>query len=76
MQDSNTARLLTLPNAGQAALSIRAKALIFHDAKSLRLLRDLSGGWSMPLTVCLTMTLAIAGLGTLAGRNVRIPAKG
>ncbi|MBN8440701.1 MAG: MFS transporter [Thauera sp.] len=40
------------------------------------LLRDLSGGWSMPLTVCLTMTLAIAGLGTLAGRNVRIPAKG
>ena len=40
MQDSNTARLLTLPNAGQAALSIRAKALIFHDAKSLRLLRQ------------------------------------
>ncbi|KAI5912585.1 sigma-54-dependent Fis family transcriptional regulator [Thauera sp. 2A1] len=40
MNESNTARLLTLPNAGQAALSIRAKALIFHDAKSLRLLRQ------------------------------------
>ncbi|ATE59465.1 sigma-54 interaction domain-containing protein [Thauera sinica] len=41
MNESNTARLLTLPNAGQAALSIRAKALIFHDVKSLRLLRQI-----------------------------------
>ncbi len=40
MPASNTAKLLTLPNAGQGALSIRAKALIFHDAKSLRLLRQ------------------------------------
>jgi len=40
MPESNTAKLLTLPNAGQGALSIRAKALIFHDAKSLRLLRQ------------------------------------
>ncbi|CAH1748360.1 Sigma54-dependent transcriptional regulator SfnR [Thauera humireducens] len=40
MHESNTAKLLTLPNAGQGALSIRAKALIFHDIKSLRLLRQ------------------------------------
>jgi sigma-54-specific transcriptional regulator len=40
MNESNTARLLTLPNSGQAALTIRARALIFHDAKSLRLLRQ------------------------------------
>ena len=40
MNESNTARLLTLPNSGQAVLTIRAKALIFHDAKSLRLLRQ------------------------------------
>ncbi|ENO78716.1 transcriptional regulator [Thauera sp. 27] len=40
MPESNTAKLLTLPNAGQGALSIRAKALVFHDARSLRLLRQ------------------------------------
>ncbi|WP_374265621.1 sigma-54 interaction domain-containing protein [Zoogloea sp.] len=38
MSESNTARVLTLPNAGEAALTIRAKALIFHDPKSLALL--------------------------------------
>jgi len=38
MSESNTARVLTLPNAEQAALTIRAKALIFHDPKSLTLL--------------------------------------
>ena len=41
MYESNAAKLLTLPNAGQGALSIRAKALIFHDIKSLRLLRQI-----------------------------------
>jgi len=40
MPESNTAKLLTLPNAGQGALSIRAKARIFHDLRSLRLLRQ------------------------------------
>ena len=41
MHESNTTKLLTLPNAGQGALSIRAKALIFHDLKSLRLLSQI-----------------------------------
>ena len=40
MTSTPYARLLTLPNAEQAALTIRAKALIFHDAKSLALLRQ------------------------------------
>ncbi|MBL8435497.1 MAG: sigma-54-dependent Fis family transcriptional regulator [Zoogloea sp.] len=38
MSESNSVRVLTLPNAEQAALTIRAKALIFHDPKSLALL--------------------------------------
>jgi len=41
MYKSNTAKLLTLPNAGQGTLSIRAKALIFHDIKSVKLLRQI-----------------------------------
>jgi hypothetical protein len=36
MPESNTAKRLTLPNAGQGALSIRAKALIFHDKEAWR----------------------------------------
>lgn len=39
MRESSTGRLLTLPNAEHQALTIRAKALIFHDVKSLALLR-------------------------------------
>lgn len=37
------------------------------------LLRDLSGGWHLPLAVCLVLTLVIAGLGPLAGRDLRVP---
>ena len=40
MSESNSARLLTLPNTGAAALTIRAKALIFQHPKSLELLRQ------------------------------------
>ena len=34
------ARLLTLPDSGQGALSIRAKALVFRDTKSLALIEQ------------------------------------
>lgn len=36
-------------------------------------LREASQDWSLPLTVCLALALAMAGLGMLAGRNRRIP---
>ncbi|CAL94945.1 sigma-54 interaction domain-containing protein [Azoarcus olearius] len=39
MSESSPGKLLTLPNAENQALTIRAKALIFHDRKSLALLR-------------------------------------
>jgi CP family cyanate transporter-like MFS transporter len=36
------------------------------------LLRDASGGWDAPLAACLTLSLVMAVLGVLAGRNLRI----
>ena len=40
---------------------------------SFGLLRDSSGGWGLPLALCLALTLLIAVLGTLAGRDARVP---
>jgi len=37
------------------------------------LLHDAAEGWSLPLAVCLALTLVIAALGMLAGRNLRVP---
>jgi CP family cyanate transporter-like MFS transporter len=37
------------------------------------LLRDASGGWSLPLALCLALTLVVAVLGTLAGRDAQVP---
>lgn len=36
-------------------------------------LRDTSQGWTLPLTVCLVLSLAMSVLGVLAGRKRCIP---
>ena len=36
-------------------------------------LRDTSQGWTLPLSVCLVLSLAMAVLGMLAGRKRCIP---
>lgn len=41
MSDAHQARVLELPNADQLALSIRAKALVFSDPQSQKLLHDI-----------------------------------
>lgn len=41
MTDSQNAKVLELPNADQMALSIRAKALVFSDPQSQKLLHDI-----------------------------------
>lgn len=60
-----------------AALSGMAQSVGYLLAAAgpplIGLLRDLSQGWMLPLAVCLALTLVIAWLGTLAGRNLRVP---
>lgn len=63
--------------AQAAALSGMAQSVGYLLAAAgpplVGLLRDLSGGWHLPLALCLALTLVIAGLGTLAGRDLRVP---
>ncbi len=63
--------------AQAAALSGMAQSVGYLLAAAgpplVGLLRDLSGGWHLPLALCLALTLVIAGLGTLAGRDIRVP---
>lgn len=63
--------------AQAAALSGMAQSVGYLLAASgpplVGLLRDLSQGWDVPLALCLLLTLVIAWLGTLAGRNLRVP---
>ncbi|MCH8178229.1 MAG: sigma-54-dependent Fis family transcriptional regulator [Proteobacteria bacterium] len=47
-------RLLTLPPSSASSLSIRAKALVFHDPASLRLLRDIERVARSEATVLVT----------------------
>ena len=49
-----TERLLTLPDSATAPLSIRAKALVFHDPGSLRLLDDVERIAQSEATVLVT----------------------
>lgn len=69
--------LRTSSPAQAAALSGMAQCvgylLAAFGPPLIGLLRDVSQGWGMPLAVCLVLTLLIAGLGLLAGRNARIP---
>ena len=63
--------------AQAAALSGMAQSVGYLLAASgpplVGLLHDLSVGWHLPLAVCLVLTLVIAGLGPLAGRDLRVP---
>lgn len=62
--------------AQAAALSGMAQSVGYLLAASgpplVGLLRDLSKGWDVPLALCLALTLVIAWLGTLAGRDLRV----
>ena len=66
--------------AQAAALSGMAQSVGYLLAASgpplVGLLRDLSKGWGVPLVLCLALTLVIARLGTLAGRDIRVPDDG
>lgn len=69
--------LRTNSPAQAAALSGMAQSVGYLLAASgpplVGLLRDASGGWSLPLALCLALTLVVAVLGTLAGRDARVP---
>ena len=69
--------LRTHSPAQAAALSGMAQSMGYLLAASgpplIGLLRDSSGGWGLPLALCLALTLLIAVLGTLAGRDTRVP---
>ena len=69
--------LRTNSPAQAAALSGMAQSVGYLLAASgpplIGLLRDTSGGWGLPLALCLALTLLIAVLGTLAGRDARVP---
>lgn len=69
--------LRTNSPAQAAALSGMAQSVGYLLAASgpplVGLLRDASGGWGLPLALCLALTLVIAVLGTLAGRDARVP---
>lgn len=62
--------------AQAAALSGMAQSVGYLLAASgpplVGLLRDMSKGWGVPLVLCLALTLVIAWLGTLAGRDIRV----
>ncbi|MDD3354410.1 MFS transporter [Zoogloea sp.] len=69
--------LRTHGSAQAAALSGMAQSIGYLLAACgpplVGLLHDQSRGWSLPLALCLLLTLVIAWLGALAGRNVRVP---
>ena len=63
----------SLHGAMQLASALPGLLLAASGPPLIGLLRDSSGGWGLPLALCLALTLLIAVLGTLAGRDARVP---